>query len=227
MAWSDSPTAILALRNILFDGPTHKFASRKKVLGDIDGTNVVFKTFEYRRVTNFTTATGTTGVFLNSLQLTPAQVTSDDTASGTFQIDPSVTPIPTNRDALTASYYYQWFADEELDQFLQNASSWLGQSTNYLTFPDGLNAAALRFAAQEAYEAAAMKYSVRVSEVYQLEDAPTEQILKSVEAMKDMAASFMEKAETMRDDYWKRQGQYLAPNFGFALGKVRDITPRR
>jgi hypothetical protein len=197
------------------------------VLGDIDGVNTVFKTFEYRRTTDFTSASGSVGVFVNATPVNVSYIVSDDTASGTFVLSASAIPNPVNRDVLTASYYYQWFTDEELDQFLQNATSWLGQSVNYITLPDGLNAAALRFAAQEAYESAAMKYSIRRAETYQLEDAPSEEILKSIEAMREMASSFLEKAETMRDDYWSRQGQALAPNFAFSLGRVRDITPRR
>lgn len=226
MAWPDIATAVSALRNIIFDGPTDKRAVNKKVLGVVDGVNVTFTTFEYRRVGAFTSPTfPLPGVYVNGVLVPGNKVTNDDPASGVFQLDPSV--LPTNRQPLTASYYYQWFLDAELEQFLGDASRWLGLGNTYINLPDGLNAAALRFAAQEAYEKAAMKYSTRMSEVYQLEDAPSEDILKSIEAFKEMADSFMEKAETMRDDYYTRQGQSLAPNFGFALGRVRDPVPRR
>lgn len=226
MAWPNTATAITALRNILFDGPKDKRANGKKVLGVIDGTNATFSTFEYRRTIPFTSATGTIGVFKSGTNIT-SSVLTDDTDSGIFTIASSAIPSATGRDVLTASYYYQWFVDSELDQFLQNGSSWLGLGVTYTNIPDGLNVACLRFAAQEAYEAAASKYSTRIAEVFQLEDAPSEDILKSVEAFHTMADNFLAKAETMRDDFYKRQGQSLAPNFGFALGAVLDPKPRR
>lgn len=224
MAWPDAATAQLALRNILFDGPYDKRANQKKVLGAVDGVNSTFTTFEYRRTVGFDVATGVTAVFKNNVNIN-AYVASDDTASGIFTL--SASGIPSNRDVLTATYYYQWFTDAELDVFLQNASSWLGLGTTYINIPDGLNVACLRFAAQEAYELAASKYSTRISEVFQLQDAPSEDILKSVDAFRSMADGFLAKAETMRDDYYKRQGQSLAPNFAFSLGQVTDPTPRR
>ena len=227
MGWINAAAGILALRNILFDGPTDKRANNKKVLGVVDGVNTTFTTFEYRRTESFQTAAFPTGVFLNGNAISPSLITADDTGSGIFQVTGAGIPLPATRDVLTATYYYQWFLDSELDQFMQNASSWLGLGLSYANIPDGLNAACLRFAAQEAYEAAAAKYSTRVSEVYQLEDAPSEDILKSVQAFKDMSTSFLDKARDMRDDFYTRQGQSLAPNFSFALGKVRDPVPRR
>jgi hypothetical protein len=225
MAWTDGPTAILALRTLIKDNANDKYCAQKKVIGVIDGTNTQFKTFENRRVTDFTTAVAPLGVFINGAYVAAA---SDDLASaniGSFTL--TTAPTQTGRQVVTASYYYQWFLDPEIDQFLQNAATWLGFSTTYATIPDGLNAAALRFSAQEAYEAVAMKYSTRMAEIYKLEDAPSEDILKSVEAFQAMSDSYLAKAETMRDDFYTRQGQALAPNYAFALGRVRDPVPRR
>lgn len=227
MAWANSATAILALRSLIFDGPTDKLCSMKKVLGPIDQVNTVFKTFEYRRINDFTTATSPFGLFKNGSAVALISITADDTGSGTFMLDPLYVASLTARDVLSATYYYQWFFDADLDVFLQNASTWLGLGTTYTNLPDGLNASAIRFAAQEAYEAAAMKYSTRMSETYKLEDAPDETILKSIQAFKDMADGFMDKARDFRDDYYTRQGQSLSPLFAFGLGRVRDPVPRR
>lgn len=225
MGWSNSATAILALRSLVKDNINDKYCFQKKVIGTIDGTNKLFKTFENRRVTDMTTASAPLGVYLNGVHAAAATDDLSTTNTGAFTMTSA--PSQTGRDVLTASYYYQWFLDSELDTFLQNAATWLGFSTTYSTIPDALNAAALRFAAQEAYEAAAMRYSTRMAEVYKLEDAPSEDILKSVAAFKDMADSFMDKARELRDDVYTRQGQTLAPNFAFALGRVIDPTPRR
>lgn len=225
MAWPNSQAAISALRNILLDGPKDKICANKKVLGICDGVNTVFKTFEYRRITDFTNPVFPEGIYQSGQPIDSGLVDSDDLASGIFVVNGSA--IPDNRITMTATYYYQWFTDAELDSFLQNASTWLGFSTTYINTPDGLNPALLRFACQEAYESAAMKYSTRAAEVYQLEDAPKEDILKAIEAFQKMADNFLSKAEQMRDDFYTRQGQSLAPNFAFSLGKVTDPTPRR
>lgn len=225
MAWASTAVAITSLRTLIKDNPTDKICYDKQVIGTVDGDNLYFKTFEYRRITDFTLATFPQGVFIDGAQIDPSLVASDDTTSGAFAL--TLTAVPQNRSSIRATYYYQWFTDTELDTFLQNSSTWLGYGSTYINLTDGLNAAALRFAAQEAYEAAAMKYSIRMSEVYKLNDAPSEDILNAVKAFSDMADGFMDKARDLRDDYYTRQGQSLAPNFAFSLGRVTDPTPRR
>jgi hypothetical protein len=225
MGWTVAADAITGLRALINDGPTDKRALNKKVLGVADGVNVIFTTFENRRVGDFLSPAFPLGLYLSGIPLTGAQVVQDDPESGVFQLSPGV--YTANRQSLTASYYYQWFKDEELSEFLTEACRWLGQGDNFVGLDPGLNAAVLRYAAQCAYEKAAMRYSVRMSETYQLEDAPSEDILNSIKAFKDMAEGFMDKAKEMRDDFYTRQGQSLAPNFSFALGRVRDPQPRR
>ncbi len=225
MGWADAATAYIALRNLIKDNDQDKLCATKAVLGELNGSNKTFKTFEYRRLTDFSSS-GTSwplGIYMNGSMLPSSGVNRDDPDSGTFEL----TSAPDDRDSIRASYYYHWFTDVELESFLQNASTWLGQGTNYLNLVDGLNAAALRFAAQEAYVAAAMKYSTRMSEVYKLEDAPSEEILKALDAFRGMAKDFMKSATALRDDYWQRQGQPGAPNVAFSLGSVRDPQPRR
>ncbi len=225
MGWLTTSAAWTSLRSILKDNPKDKICSTKAVLGEVNGQNLIFKTFEYRRLTDFTDngLAFPEGLYLNGNRLSSTAVTADDTDSGAFQMVSALD----DRDSLRATYYYHWFTDSELDSFLINASNWLGLGPTYINVPDGLTASLLRFAAQEAYLAAAAKYSVRMSEVYKLEDAPSEEILKALEAFREMAKEFMESAKDLRDDYYERQGQPLAPNFGFSLGSVVDPTPRR
>lgn len=227
MAWSTTSAAILSLRSLLHDGPTDKIAYQKKVIGQIDGTNTIFKTFEARRLTNFTATNAfPLGIYVNGVLKTASYCTQDDPISGTFQV--SSAPSQTSRDVIDATYYYQWFLDSDLDGFLQNASTWLGfAGATYNTNPDGLNAATLRFAAQEAYTALSALYSTRFSQVYKLEDAPNEDVLKSVEAFKEMASGYMKEATALRDDYYTRQGQSKQPLFNLAVGSVVDPVPRR
>lgn len=228
MGWTTTAQAIIELRDILKDNATDKLCVQKEVIGPVDGVNTLFSTFEYRRVTNFTQASGSTfpvGLWKNGTLLNATGCTLDDPQSGAFQL--VAAPSNTSRDKMRATYYYQWFVDSELDAFLQHASSWLGFSTTYTNIDNGLNPACLRYAAQEAYEACAMKYSQRAAEKFQLEDTATDVILKSVDAFREMADNFLSKAETFRDDFYKRQGQSNAPLYNLAVGAVRDPVPRR
>lgn len=222
MGWASSATAILALRSLIFDGPMDKIAAQKAVVGIKDGTNISFKTFEYRRTTNFGSPSYPEGIYKNG---TLVSSTQDDASSGAFTVDPS--DAPGARDEFVATYYYQWFLDSDLDGFLQNASNWIGLGTTYAKIPDGLNPAALDYAAREAYRSAAVKTSIRMSATYKTEDAPTEDMINSVNMWKSMAQDFLDSAQKQRASYYSRQDQFEAPLFAFSLGRVTDPTPRR
>jgi len=226
MGWASTAEAILALRSLIFDGPTDKLASQKEVVGKKDSVNQIFKTFEPRRVNDFTvTPVYPFGVYKNGVIVPNTDISVDDLESGTFTI--TGTSIPGPRDTLTATYYYQWFLDTDLDGFLQNASNWLGLGATYTNIPDGLNPAAFDYAAKEAYRSAAMKTSIRLSQTYKMEDAPSEDIRNTIAVWTGMAKDFMDSAQKQRASYYSRQDQFEAPLFGFSLGKVFDPTPRR
>lgn len=225
MTWLSTAAAQQNLQELISDGPTDKYCDQKKVFGQVNGTNLQFKTFEFRRATNFTSSTWPLGVYVNGVPVSNANIQQDDIASGNFQFASG--QAPADGSVVTASYYYQWFLSTELDQFLQNASTWLQLGATYINIPDGLNAAALRFAAQECYLKAAMKYSVRAAQTYKLEDVPNEDVLKAVSAFQAMAKDYMASAEKMRDDYYTRSGAALAPNSAIATGSVVDPVPRR
>lgn len=229
MGFPNTSTAITALRELVKDNLTDKLAFNKQLVSPaVDGVNLIFKSFEQRRLTNFTQSASFAfplGVYINGTNIGFGKVTNDDIESGILALDASV--VPNNRDSVRATYYYQWFIDSELDQFFQNASNWLTLGPIYINVPDGLNIALLRFAAQEAYTAVAAKYMVRMSQVYKMEDAPNEDVLKSIQGFKDLASSFMKDATQLRDDYYTRAGQSLQPLFSLGLGGVRDPVPRR
>lgn len=217
--WSTSATD---LRNLISDGPTDKRAYRKKVVGYVDGTNTTFKTFEWRRTSDFTASGVGTGVFVNNVQGT---VTSDTPSTGEFAL--SVAPPYGTGVAVYATYYYQWFLDSEIAVFLKSSAQWLGFSNDPTVIPEGLQPAALHFAAQEAYSKIAMFWSIRISESYMLEDAPAPDTKGPVEQFIEMSKYFREKAIELRDNFYTRQGQSLAPMSTSIAGIVGAVTPRR
>jgi hypothetical protein len=219
-------TAVSDLQTLLNDQPDDRYCYRKRVFGDINGTNVNFKTFEFRRQTNFASAGSAIpplGVYLNGTILATSAVASDDVTSGEFVLNAA----PTDGQVLEATYYYQWFLVTELQAMLVNASRWLQNGEDYTTIPDGLNQGALYFAGKLAMEKMALKYSTRASNTFLLEDQPKKDALSVAETYSKQAADFMKSAVDFRDDYYTRSGQSLAAFSTSSFGMVSGVTPRR
>ena len=219
MSWT---TSTEDLRKLLSDGPTDKYFYRKKVFGDINGTNQNFKTFEFRRVTNFVTEPSGTflGAYVNSVKVT---ATVDDFATGEF----TLTTAPTDGSRVEATYYAQWFLDSELNEFLTTATQWLGKGATVSNVEDGLQPAALKYASGEAYQKLSLRWVQHLSETFRLEDAVDPKNQGIVDPYEKASLAFKKEAETLRDDFYKRQGQYLAPLNLSIAGRVREIAPKR
>lgn len=219
MSWD---TAVSDIRMLLSDGPTDKLMWRKQVLGQLDGTNTKFKTFEFRRVTDFTVApTDATGVFVDDALQT---VTADDLVSGGF----TLSAAPTNGQTITATYYVQWFTDAELTQFVTSAAEWSGYVDSFTSVPEGLRPASKEYAASQAFQKLSLRFAMNLAETYQLYDAPDQKRFDPVKAYADIAKQKMDLAFRLRDDFYKnRQGQALAPRSGVVRGRVRDVAPKR
>jgi hypothetical protein len=213
------------LRNILSDGDKDKYVYRKKIYGTQDGVNVFFKTFEKRRVTNFTdpSLSFPLGVWKNNVRLTVSDFVYDDPLSGEFQF----AVAPTNSDLIEATYYHQDFLDSDLDEFLESATQWLKLGTDITKVPDGLIPAAIHYAAQEAYARLALWHSRRLAEIYLTEDLPDEQTRSAQNSYLQMSQYFHKKAIELRDSYYSGAGQENAPLFGVVAGNISDITPKR
>lgn len=222
MAW---PTAIADLRALLNDGATDKLRHRKAVFGEVNGTNVVFKTFEFRRITDFTTAVAPLGVFIRKPDGSAPQATVslDNVAVGEFTISSAA---PLEGEKVECTYYSQWFLDPELTTFLRSASDWLGLGDDYTTMDPGLQPAAKRYAGYEAYQKLALKYAEYISETYRLEDAEDPKKMQVVDAYQKAAQDLYQQAIGSRNDFYSRQGQALAPLNRSLAGRVRSIVPR-
>src|SRR5882672_8150189 len=125
-------TAIAEVRTIISDGDTDKLAYNKKVIGQVNGVNTRFKTFETRRISTLVTPTDPCGVFDDSGVAIP--VTSEDLESGQF----TVTTAPTDGQGITATYYFKWFNDTELTTFLNDAAQWIGFQADFSVITDDL-----------------------------------------------------------------------------------------
>lgn len=218
-------TASDELRSILSDGPTDKLRYRKYIIGIQDGTNTAFKTLEFRRVSDFKDPllTTTLGVFKNGVRLDPTtDISSDDLGSAEFIL----AAAPANSDKILCTYYIQWFLDSELNVFLQNSSRWLGFGDDFTQLQSGLQPSALKYATADSYQKLSLRWAEYLSETYRTEDAESEDRMAVVSAYQKAAIDYRKEATMLRDHFYTRQGQSLAPLFGSNLGRVRDVPPR-
>lgn len=224
MSWT---TAEADLRLLLNDGPTDKIRAFKRVFGDVNGVNVRFKTYEFRRVTDFSTEPDSSalGVYVNGVKIPAADIASDDLATGFFSLEASA--VPSASSVVEASYYMQYFIDSEIESFLRLASNWLGLADGFASIPQNLRPAALQYATGEGYQKLAMRFSEHSSETYRLEDMPDDRRMAIIAEYKNSAAQAKDQATRLRNDAYTRQGQSLAPLFGTFSPAFKDVAPRR
>lgn len=217
MSWTE---ALSDLRTLLSDHSTDKLRHRKSVFGTVDGTNKRFKTYEYRRVTNFVSDVEPLGVFVDG---NLASIVCDIPVVGEFVL----VTAPTSGQTVEASYYSQWFIDSELEVFLKDATNWIGTVTEYQGIPQGLRPAALKYAEGEAYQKLAMKYTEWYSQMYRLEDQQAKERDAIIKSYMDASEASFERARENRKSYYERQDQGLAPRSKSIAGAIPVVQPRR
>lgn len=217
MTWS---TKITDLRSTISDGDTDRLRYRKKVFGRQDSINRIFKTFEFRRISDFTVdITGGIGVYKNGVLQT---VTTDVVSMGEF----TLTTAPGPADEVVATYYAHWFIDSELTGFLNDAGLWIGVG-DADSISTGLRPSALDYAAHRSYQKLAIRWAENYSETYRTEDSIDPKRMDIVKAYQEASKSFLDSAKKKRVDFYSRQDQFEAPLFAISSGKVRDVPPRR
>lgn len=132
--------AIVSLRRRLSDSANDKYRHFMDVDPDPDGVHRVFAVADSRLVDD------TLKVYIDGEENTP-DAADIDLLKGTFEID-----APDEGADIKASYYFQWFTDSELEEFLTQALRLLTfDSVTDTTIPAGLRTAILSFAAYYAY----------------------------------------------------------------------------
>jgi hypothetical protein len=221
MAWA---TAIDDLRTKLSDNTTDRLRAFKRVFGDINGSNVVFKTFEFRRITDLTNPVGYIGVYKNGQILNVGDVILDDPDTGYF----TLLKPPQKGDVIEATYYVQYFLDAELDSFLRLASNFIAGGDDYTQTSGGLQTAVLSYAAAEAYQKLALRFADTFADTYKMQDLPDAEREKIIISFKKSSEEARAEAMKLRNDFYEnRQGQALAPLWGSNLGGVLDVPPNR
>lgn len=215
--------AITEFRQVMADTDLHKHSFQKKVLGRKDGDNTKFITFDKRVIEDTFT------VQVDGVDVT---FTMDDPVKGTF----TVNEAPASNQELTASYYWQWWLDEEIKNFLNKGAESTGQFTDtipdnsYLKIQAGLRSAAMLYGAYWA-TMSLIKYLEmrRHSSEYVIEEDGNRDANDAamIDAMRREAADYITRADTARDDFWKRLGQRAKPSFGVKTVATRGYGPQR
>ncbi len=215
--------AITEIRQLLSDSEFHKKATKKKLIGKIDANNTKFFTYDKRLVED------SLEVFVND---EAANFTLDDAIKGEITLGEA----PEKNKAVTASYYYQFWIDDELKSFLNKGAEQVSQWTDavpdnaYLAISGGLKTPALMFACSLATDSL-ISYMInrRHSEEFNIEQDGNDDtgFSQMITAMKDQSKHFWDRGLQMRDDFYKRQGKRNAPAFAVKLGRVRTYGPVR
>lgn len=212
-------TSLADLRNFLSDNPDDRYNSRKRCFGEVNGVNLNFRTFEFRRITDFTTAVAPLGVYVGSVRLDPAGITEDFVNTGEF----TLAVAPADGSVVEASYYNQWFLDDELTTFLRLSAAWAAGSTEPENTPNGLIMPTLKYAAAQCYTKMAQRWRTYLSEMYRVEDEPKKPGTGPVADFIKMAEAFAKQAEDERKLFYSRSDRNESPLFGAVVGNVRPM----
>lgn len=221
MSWATQQEARDDLRNFLNDGPTDKLRHRQAVFGQINSSNVIFKTLEYRRITDLSAPTGRLGVFVNNAIVT---VSADDAEVGEF----TLAAAPDEGDNLEATFYVQWFLDAEIDKFLERSGQFLNCASTIIDLQVGLIPSAIHYSAGSAYQKLSSRYTEFQSKTFRLEEAPDDEATTTAAHFMAMAKQMFEQSRKLRDEFYKdRKGKAMAPISRLNLGRLRTTVPRR
>lgn len=214
--------AITELRQLLGDTANDKRSSRKKLIGNVDGDNKKFRSYDKRIIED------TLEVFVNN-QLVSASV--DSANSGEIVL----TTAPDPNSKVEASYYWQWWNDDELKTFLKLGSESLGivdetNSAIWESVPPGLRGSLLYYSAAHSVRRQIM-YMInrRHSGEFLLEQdkGGDEGFADLLRALENTYTMFSKTAKSERDDFIQKRGQQLNPSFKLKAGNSGQYGPRK
>lgn len=216
-------SAISELRQLIADTEFHKKATKKKLIGSIDGENKQFITYDKRLLEN------TVEIFVNGVSV---NFTVEDSIKGLINLNAA----PDKNTKVEANYYWQFWIDDELKNFLNKGAEATSQWTSaipdnaYLSILPGLKTPALMLAASLANRSL-IQYLVnrRHSEEFLLEQDGNDDagFSQMIGALQKIADQYWKDGIKMRDDFYQRQGKRNAPAFAIKQNSLRQYGPRR
>src|SRR5512147_374498 len=144
-AWPDLATAASDLRTYLNDNPTDRPIKQKIAIGEVDGYNINYFTFDDRLVAG--TLSVTIDFIAAALATPPRTVTLLDPVMGHFTLDPAPAPSQVVR----CNYYFQLFLDADITEALNRAMGQVFDTADITTIPIGLGQVVLNFGGYFAF----------------------------------------------------------------------------
>jgi hypothetical protein len=227
----DYTKAVEELRQMIADTSQTKRVTRKQMAnGTADGNNTLFYTWDKR-------------VFEDSFQLFVDNELQDERSYElTNPISGEVTfdEAPDKDSEIRASYYFQWWIDDEIKNFLNKGAELTGEvdpnisathpDQAYLSIQPGLKNAALKFAGHLAMDALVSRFVAnKHSAEFLLEQDGNVEIGYSelIKNLQSQANTWFKQAVQLRDDFYKRQGRRNAPAFGIKQVNTKIYGPIR
>lgn len=213
--WPDLATAVAETRAFLNDGPQDKPVKRKQLIGNVNGVNTQFQTWEDRLVP---------GSMLVFVDFTQVPATEIDDVQGVIQL--ATAPAP--GQVVRGRYYYQFFLDPELQEFVQRGASMITDTEDVTSIAPGLKSACMNFAGFFAFRKQAIRWAHRMSDRFLLEEEPlVQEPIARPNHFEQLAQKFLDEGRVLRDDFYRRDSRSLAPAFAMFKARVPPIAPRR
>ncbi len=213
--WPNLATAVAETRVFLNDGPLDKPVKRKQLVGNANGANTLFQTWEERLVP---------GSMVVTVDFTQVASTEIDLVQGLIQL--AVAPTP--GQVVRGRYYYQFFFDSELEEFVQRGAAMINESEDVTLVAPGLKDACMSFAGFYAFRKQAIRWAHRMSDRFLLEEEPlVQEPIARPNHFEQMAQKFLDEGRVLRDDYYRRHSRSLAPAFAVFKPRIPPIAPRR
>lgn len=155
MAVWDISSAVTSLRSLLGDNPGDKFEFKTDVFPTPDGVTTRFFVGQTR------VSPGTLEVYRNGVLLQAVSGAAVNETKGEFTYEAEDGPL--KACLLQASFYYQWFTDAELTEFLGEAANMLSLESPSGDFSVGLRPTLMSWACYNAYMRKAAEFAETVT----------------------------------------------------------------
>ena len=209
----DYAANVLRLRKLANDTAASNLASQEVPKGTKDGANVNF------RVQNQNVVVGSVYVTLAGDVRSQVGFTVD-APNGllAFAIAP-----PQDTEPFEADYNWQWFTDAEYTEFLDQGAEVLGVAKGS-DVTEGLIPAQMQFALYYYYMRRAVQYAHRYAASGGIVGQQVDVVTKN---FRDLGKCAWDAGSSLRDMFYKRQGQREAPASTAFNYNFDPFTPRR
>lgn len=208
---------ITQARTLCRDLPTSNRSVRETPKGLNDGANTKFA------VQSPIIVTGSLKWSTNGTYRVTTGVTLDDANLGYITISPA--PAAGNQNQpFYVDYYYQWFADSDYTEFLNDASRDLIGNGNPTVVVDGLISALMQYTLGHYWQARANQYASRYSSSGGMAGQSVDKV---ADRFGTWAKDAFTQGKSFRDDFYKGLGQRESQSSAVINYNIDPMTPPR